>query len=362
MVSEETRRAWCSVSRHRRLGVKVAVKRRDCGRRARCCSVDRCRQVFREAVDKSFRNVFSAFCFSCHTLTAVCELEMDMRELSVLASSFMGFQLLFSVGSPRLCAALAPSYSRLPPDKQAEWNSRFVSTVHALIVGLFCLYILWFDDAVNKDPVWGDPALVKLNVAITCGYLLYDLLLLACNWSTMGDSFFVCHHLAALYAYGYVLVRHSQSQDQHKQTLCPTSRGVLPYFANFRLISELSTPFVNQRWFFEVLSVPRTDRLVVANGIMMTVVFFLVRIAVIPSYYSRVVATFGTPAFIRLGLGPQVAWIVSSVCLDILNTIWMYKIARGCYKVLTGRSRRTKDTTPDKQTHHSDSCLNNHID
>lgn len=26
------------------------------------------------------------------------------------------------------------------------------------------------------------------------------------------------------------------------------TRGVLPYFANFRLISELSTPFVNQRW------------------------------------------------------------------------------------------------------------------
>lgn len=33
-----------------------------------------------------------------------------------------------------------------------------------------------------------------------------DLVLLACNWSTMGDGFFVCHHLAALYAYGYVLV------------------------------------------------------------------------------------------------------------------------------------------------------------
>lgn len=33
-----------------------------------------------------------------------------------------------------------------------------------------------------------------------------DLVLLATNWSTMGDSFFVCHHLAALYAYGYVLV------------------------------------------------------------------------------------------------------------------------------------------------------------
>lgn len=33
-----------------------------------------------------------------------------------------------------------------------------------------------------------------------------DLVLLACNWGTMGDSFFVCHHLAAIYAYTYVLV------------------------------------------------------------------------------------------------------------------------------------------------------------
>lgn len=40
----------------------------------------------------------------------------------------------------------------------------------------------------------------------TCPPCLLDLVLLACNWSTMGDSFFVCHHLAALYAYGYVLV------------------------------------------------------------------------------------------------------------------------------------------------------------
>ncbi|XP_048870120.1 TLC domain-containing protein 4-B-like isoform X1 [Brienomyrus brachyistius] len=268
---------------------------------------------------------------------------MEMRELSVVVGSFVGFQLLFSVASPRLSPALAAGYSRLPSAKRPEWNSRLVSTVHALIVGLFCLYILWFDGAVNEDPVWGDPTLVKLNVAITCGYLLYDLLLLACNWSTMGDGFFVCHHLAALYAYGYVL-----------------NRGVLPYFANFRLISELSTPFVNQRWFFEVLSIPRTNRLVVTNGVMMTLVFFLVRIAVIPSYYTRVVATFGTPAFVRLGMGPQVAWIVSSVCLDILNTIWMYRIARGCYRVLTGRGRGGKGGPDIKQNHSSD--LNNHTD
>ncbi|XP_035261755.1 TLC domain-containing protein 4-B-like [Anguilla rostrata] len=270
---------------------------------------------------------------------------MEMREWGVVAGSFAGFQLLLTVVSPRLSPALAPGFSCLAPGKHTEWNSRFVSTVHALIVGLFCLYILWFDDAVNADPVWGDPSLVKLNVAITCGYLLYDLLLLACHWSTMGDGFFVCHHLAALYAYGFVL-----------------SRGVLPYFANFRLISELSTPFVNQRWFFEALSYPRTGSLVVANGVAMTVVFFLVRIAVIPSYYSKVAATFGTPAFTRLGAGPQVAWILSSVSLDVLNLIWMYRISRGLYKVLGRALGRAGGSCPEKQNDLPKSHGNSHAD
>ncbi|XP_043940577.1 TLC domain-containing protein 4-like isoform X2 [Protopterus annectens] len=172
----------------------------------------------------------------------------------------------------------------------------------------------------------GDPRLVKLNVAVTSGYLIYDLLLLIRYWKLMGDAFFICHHLAALYAYSYVL-----------------SRGVLPYFANFRLISELSTPFVNQRWFFDAVCFPRSSRPVLCNGVAMTVVFFLVRIAVIPTYYARVFSTFGTEAFEKLGTGPQVAWIVSSLSLEVLNIIWMYKIFRGCYKALV-RAKKIQDS------------------
>uniref|UniRef100_A0A8C1UVE0 TLC domain containing 4b n=1 Tax=Cyprinus carpio TaxID=7962 RepID=A0A8C1UVE0_CYPCA len=243
---------------------------------------------------------------------------MDMREVYVVAGSFVGFQLLFSCVSPVLSSNFTQGYGKLPPNKLNDWNSRY---------------------HICFSSLRGDPNLVKLNVAITCGYLFYDLVLLACNWSAMGDVFFVCHHLAALYAYGFVL-----------------TRGALPYFANFRLISELSTPFVNQRWFFEALGYPRTHPLVVGNGVAMAIVFFLVRIAVMPPYWAKVFATFGTPTFERLGLAIQVAWIVSCVCLDILNTIWMYKIARGCYKVITGKLRGSKVVS--KKTNYT----NNHTD
>lgn len=79
-----------------------------------------------------------------------------MREVYVVAGSFVGFQLFFSCVSPVLSSNFTQGYGKLPPNKLNDWNSRLVSTVHALIVGLFCLYILWYDDAVNEDPVWSE--------------------------------------------------------------------------------------------------------------------------------------------------------------------------------------------------------------
>ncbi|MEE6495737.1 hypothetical protein FKM82_002131 [Ascaphus truei] len=96
--------------------------------------------------------------------------------ICISASSFAVFQLLFHVGSSWLSTRLTCGFSKLGAKQKIEWNSRTVSTFHALVVGCFCLYILVYDDAVNADPVWGDPFMVKLNVAITSGYLISGVL------------------------------------------------------------------------------------------------------------------------------------------------------------------------------------------
>uniref|UniRef100_UPI00398EEFE7 TLC domain-containing protein 4-B isoform X2 n=1 Tax=Pristiophorus japonicus TaxID=55135 RepID=UPI00398EEFE7 len=202
-----------------------------------------------------------------------------------------------------------------------------VSTFHALVVGLLCVYLLWFDDAVNADPIWGEPKLVKLNVGLTAGYLISDFLLILWYWNAIGDRYFIIHHLTALYAYYYVL-----------------GQGLLPYFANFRLIAEFSTPFVNQRWFLEVLGYPKTSMPNIINGFLMLMIFFLVRIAVMPVYYHKMISTFGSEAFYKLGLRAQFAWIVASVCLDVMNIMWMYKIGKGCYKVLCACKKEKADS------------------
>lgn len=56
---------------------------------------------------------------------------METRELTVVAGSFVGFQLLFSVASPLLSSIITPGYGHLPPTKLTEWNSRWV---HVLVL------------------------------------------------------------------------------------------------------------------------------------------------------------------------------------------------------------------------------------
>uniref|UniRef100_M4AEF9 TLC domain containing 4 n=1 Tax=Xiphophorus maculatus TaxID=8083 RepID=M4AEF9_XIPMA len=230
--------------------------------------------------------------------------------LTISVTSFLTFQWLFHRVSPWMSMRISRGFLGLTDKQKVEWNSRTVSTFHALLVGIFCLY--------GRSHV-SNSVLARF---------LFNLLLIFYYWKAIGDKFFVVHHLAALYAYYYVL-----------------GEGMLPYFANFRLLAEFSTPCVNQRWFFEVLGYPKSSRPNMANGVAMAVVFFMVRIAVMPVYYSRMYAVYGTEAFYLVPWGGRVAWICSSICLDIMNIMWMHKIARGCYKVLRS-ARQSKAAAP----------------
>ncbi|XP_045672421.1 TLC domain-containing protein 4-like [Phyllostomus hastatus] len=236
----------------------------------------------------------------------------------VLLASFCVFQLLFHVLSPRLSAAVSPGFSGLSSEKKIEWNSRVASTCHSLVVGILGLYIFFFDEATIADPLWGNSSLVKVNVAIASGYLISDLLALLLYWKVIGDKYFVVHHCTALYAFSVILIT-----------------GSLQYIGNFRLLAELSSPFVNQRWFLETLQYPKFSRANVVNGVLMTAAFFLVRIAAMPPMYGFMYSVVGTEAYARLGPLAQATWAASCLVLDVMNVMWMVKISRGCLKVLS---------------------------
>lgn len=91
---------------------------------------------------------------------------------------------------------------------------------------------------------------------------------------------------------------------------------------------------MSSSWFFHMLGYHKLSKPSLANGVAMAFTFFLVRIAVIPGYYSHMYSVFGTDDFYKLPLGGRSAWVISSVSLDIMNIMWMRRIIRGCLKVL----------------------------
>lgn len=92
------------------------------------------------------------------------------------------------------------------------------------------------------------------------------------------------------------------------------------------------------RWFFKALGYPKTSVPNLVNGALMAAIFFLVRLAVLPVYYYRVFGVCGTQAYYQLPMGGRLAWVLSSLCLDLLNIVWMWRIWKGCLRVL--RSHR----------------------
>ncbi|XP_036199394.1 TLC domain-containing protein 4-like isoform X1 [Myotis myotis] len=241
----------------------------------------------------------------------------DALVLGTVLTSLCAFQLLFHFVSYWFSRRVSPGFNSLSSEKKIEWNSRVVSTCHSLVVGALSLSVSLFDEAAIADPLWGDSLLAKVNVAIASGYLVSDLLIIVLHWDVIGDKYFLIHHCASLYAFFLVL-----------------KDGPLQYIANFRLLAELSSPCVNQRWFLEALQYSKFSTANVLNGLLMTLAFFVVRILPIPSFYSFMLSVVGTEAYARLGLLTQCSWALSCVVLDVMNVIWMVKISKGCLKVI----------------------------
>lgn len=105
-------------------------------------------------------------------------------------------------------------------------------------------------------------------------------------------------------------------------------------------------------WFFHMLGYHKLSKPSLLNGVAMAFTFFLVRIAVIPGYYSHMYSVFGTNDFYRLPLGGRSAWVISSVSLDVMNIMWMRRIIRGCLKVL--RSAWTRPAGTEMKTRNTD--------
>ncbi|XP_049735686.1 TLC domain-containing protein 4-like isoform X2 [Elephas maximus indicus] len=119
--------------------------------------------------------------------------------LGTIFASFVIYQLIFHFVSSWFSAKVSPCFNALSLEKKIKWNLRVVSTCQGLVVGVFSLCIILFREAATADPLWNDPWLVKVNIAITTGYIISDLLLLLFYWRAIGRIQLLIRRCTGLY-------------------------------------------------------------------------------------------------------------------------------------------------------------------
>lgn len=185
------------------------------------------------------------------------------------------------------------------------------STVFSLLASTICLYVLIIDKAISSSPLFYDSYLVKTNIAFVMGYAISDMLIILFNYKVIGDAFTIVHHCISLYGYSNAL-----------------AFSVMPYFANYRLIVELSTPLVNMRWFLYACGYQKDSLHFFINGIAMTLVFFTVRVASIPVYWYKVYSVIDSPLWVKMR-SLRYMMVVTCILLDIINIYWFRKMFNG---------------------------------
>lgn len=248
-------------------------------------------------------------------LQAIRELKFNFRftaeYLPIIAFSFTFFSFVYKVISPFISNKLCKNYSKLSYNHKVEWNVRFTSTLFSLIVSTICVYVLLVDHALSQSPLIYNSMMVNTNIAIVIGYALSDIIIIISNYKIIGDSFTIFHHLLSLYGFSNTL-----------------TYSVMPYFANFRLIVELSTPLVNMRWFLYAMGFKKDSTHFFINGILMTMMFFAVRILSIPIYWYKVYTVLDSPVWIKMR-NFRYVMIVTCILLDIINIYWFRKMFKG---------------------------------
>lgn len=221
------------------------------------------------------------------------------------------------------------AYKKLSKPHQVEWNSRIISTIHA-ILSLWTGYVCTM---VHPDSIQGhiDPWEAVLGVVpfrnyalmITSGYLFYDFVL-CLHHRELGDQLVFIHHLLILCAFAL--------------GVCTT---VGTFYMGCLLLNEASTPFVNFNFFMACANKQNT-LCYKLNGALLWLSFFIFRLilCIYLCYLIFFRAWYPLFDFIDFRFGPKI-WLPVLYGLTLLllghmtlNVIWFSQISTAVLRKL----------------------------
>lgn len=237
-------------------------------------------------------------------------------------TAMLVYVLGYTVIYPAL-AGLLPGgngYKQLSEPDKAEWRTRVLSNVHAVAVVVGVLPALSSDSKLWDNHVSHFDERVSFWQGILVGYFIADLIVVIMLRDTIsGFGGTVAHHVFSILAFGTVL-----------------NYKCIQFWACFFTLGEISTPFINQRWFMSKCS--SFGKLYVANGIAMVVVFGAVRVFHLPwsayAFWNDLYAV-----EIQFGFLVRCCFALMLVFNISINVWWFSLIVKGAIKKLTAKKK-----------------------
>ncbi|CAL9760035.1 unnamed protein product [Musa acuminata subsp. burmannicoides] len=211
-------------------------------------------------------------------------------------------------------------YSSLTKIQRIDWNNRGMSSIHAIFVTIMSIYLvfcsdLFSDNSINLPITFRSSSLSTFGLGVSVGYFLADLAMIAWSYPSLGGMEYVLHHTLSAIAVAYTMLS-----------------GEGQFYTYLVLISEITTPGINLRWFLDTAGMKRSQAYLV-NGAMVFLAWLVARILLFIYLFYHIFLHYDQVRQMR-SFGYLLIFVVPSA-LAIMNIIWFGKILKGLRKALS---------------------------
>nr|GEY46366.1 transmembrane protein 56-B-like [Tanacetum cinerariifolium] len=218
-------------------------------------------------------------------------------------------------------------FNKFNNTQKLEWKNRGFSTFHALFTAVGSLYFLVFSDVfdesnqkeliINRSSV---PSDIVLGVSI--GYFFTDLAMIIWTYPTLGGVEYFFHHGLSLFAIIQSLIS-----------------GQVQFYILIVLFTEITTPFVNLRWYLDVAN-KKSSTLYMLNGLAMFVGWLFARIILFVYFFYHIYTHFDQVKLVYYPMGFYTLLLIPSA-IALMNLLWFWKITKGMIKTLTKSKKQS---------------------
>ncbi|XP_052201760.1 uncharacterized protein LOC127807747 isoform X2 [Diospyros lotus] len=157
------------------------------------------------------------------------------------------------------------SYNALTKIQRIEWNNRAISTFHAIFISSLSLYFVFWSDLFSDEHsgilvTIRSSQLSTFSLGVSVGYFIADLGMIFWLYPSLGGIEYIVHHSLSAIAVAYAMF---------------TGEGQLYTF--MVLISEVTTPEINMRWYLDVAGLKRSNAYLI-NGVVIFFAWLVARI------------------------------------------------------------------------------------